>query len=105
MIIISFAEHNGSYAVVFKNLFDWVSRVELKMFEGKKLFLLSTAPGPRGGLGVIEHAMDRFPRHGAVISSVFTLPQYHQNFSVEAGILDEELREKFMEKVNLIERI
>lgn len=105
LIIISFAEHNGSYAVVFKNLFDWVSRVELKMFEGKKLFLLSTAPGPRGGLGVLEHAMDRFPRHGAVISSVFTLPQYHQNFSVEAGILDEELREKFMEKVNLIERI
>ena len=105
LIIISFAEHNGSYAVVFKNLFDWVSRVNLKMFEGKKLFLLSTAPGPRGGVGVLEHAIDRFPRHGAVISSVFTLPQYHQNFSETDGILDEELRTKFMEKVNLIESI
>ena len=105
LIIISFAEHNGSYAVAFKNLFDWVSRVELKMFDGKKLFLLSTAPGPRGGLGVLEHAIDRFPRHGAVISAVYTLPQYHQNFSVEGGILDEELGASFMEKVNMIEKI
>lgn len=105
LIIISFAEHNGSYAVVFKNIFDWVSRVELKMFENKKLFLLSTAPGPRGGVCVLEHAIDRFPHHGAVISGVFTLPRYHQNFSLEGGILDEELKEKFMEKVNLIERI
>ncbi len=105
MIIISFAEHNGSYAVVFKNLFDWVSRVELKMFEGKKLFLLSTAPGPRGGLGVLEHAVDRFPRHGAVISAVYTLPQYNQHFSAEEGILDDELREKFLEKVRMIEQL
>ena len=105
MIIISFAEHNGSYAVAFKNLFDWLSRVELKMFEGKKLFLLSTAPGPRGGVGVLEHAIDRFPRHGAVISAVFTLPQYNQHFSTEEGILDEELRAKFMEKVTMIESI
>ena len=105
LIIISFAEHNGSYAVVFKNLFDWVSRVELKMFEDKKLFLLSTAPGPRGGIGVLEHAVDRFPRHGAVISAVYTLPQYHQNFSMEGGILDEELKEKFLEKVSMIENL
>jgi chromate reductase len=27
-IIISFAEHNGSYTAAFKNIFDWISRIE-----------------------------------------------------------------------------
>ena len=26
-IIISFAEHNGSYAAAFKNILDWISRL------------------------------------------------------------------------------
>ena len=27
-ILISFAEHNGSYSVAFKNVMDWASRIE-----------------------------------------------------------------------------
>ncbi len=27
-IIISFAEHNGAYTTAFKNVFDWISRLE-----------------------------------------------------------------------------
>ena len=27
-IIISFAEHNGVYTAAFKNIFDWISRVD-----------------------------------------------------------------------------
>lgn len=27
-IIISFAEHNGAYSTAFKNIFDWISRIE-----------------------------------------------------------------------------
>ena len=27
-IIISLAEHNGAYTAAFKNLFDWLSRIE-----------------------------------------------------------------------------
>src|SRR5690554_902496 len=102
LIIISLSEHNGSYTAAFKNLFDWASRVKLNMFENKKVLLLATAPGPRGGLSVLEAAEKRFPIHGAEIITSFSLPKFQNNFSKEKGILDADLRtqfEKIIEKV------
>lgn len=32
-VIISFAEHNGTYTAAFKNIFDWTSRVKKKIFQ------------------------------------------------------------------------
>ena len=36
-IIISFAEHNGSYSAAYKNLFDWTSRINQKLFQNLSL--------------------------------------------------------------------
>ena len=94
-LIISMAEHNGSYTAGFKNLFDWTSRVKTKLFENKKMLLLSTSPGARGGFGVIEAAKSRFPIHGANIIDVFSLPHFQDNFNVENGIVNDELNTKF----------
>lgn len=79
-IIVSLAEHNGSYTAVFKNLLDWLSRNEPGNFRNKPMFLMSTSPGGRGGLGVITAALDRFPRHAAVITASFSLPSFNDNF-------------------------
>jgi chromate reductase, NAD(P)H dehydrogenase (quinone) len=81
LLIISVAEHNGTYTTYFKNIFDWASRAKLKMFEGKNMLLLSTAPGPRGGAGALQAAQTRFPIHGATIVGSFSLPQFAQNFA------------------------
>lgn len=94
-IIVSLAEHNGSYTAVFKNLFDWLSRNKLKMFESKKMLLLSTAPGPRGGRGVMDAALSRLPIHGAEILGHFCLPKFQENFDSENGIINEELNREF----------
>jgi len=102
LIIISVAEHNGTYTAAFKNLFDWVSRYQMKMFIGKKMFLLSTAPGPRGGQGSLEAALSRFPRHGAEIVAHFSLPNFQENFDVEKGIINEELKNIFLDKIKEI---
>lgn len=99
LLIISMAEHNGSYTTAFKNLFDWTSRLKMKMFEGKKIVLLSTAPGQRGGLGVIEAAKARFPIHGAIIIATFSLPFFQENFDVEKGIVNEKLESQFREMI------
>lgn len=96
LIIISLAEYNGSYTAAFKNLFDWASRHTLKMFEGKKLLLLSTAPGPHGGKTILHAAVDRFPRHGAEVVGQFALPQFRENFDDEIGITNEELKEELI---------
>lgn len=95
LILIGLAEHNGSYTAVFKNLFDWLSRYKLKMFESKKMFLVSTAPGPRGGRGVMDAALSRFPIHGAEILGHFCLPKFQENFDAEKGIINEELNREF----------
>lgn len=95
LLIVSLAEHNGSYTAAFKNLFDWTSRIKAKLFEGKKMLLLATAPGPRGGKSVLQAATQRFPVHGSVIVGTFSLPLFRENFSEEAGILDSALKEEF----------
>ena len=38
-VIISFAEHNGSYTVAYKNIFDWASRINPKVFQNKDMVL------------------------------------------------------------------
>lgn len=90
-VIISLAEHNGTYTTAFKNLFDWLSRQDSKMFS-KKMLLLSTSPGKRGGLGVMEAALVRFPLHGAEILGHFCLPVFEKNFDAEKGIIDDVLK-------------
>ncbi len=102
LVIISMAEHNGSYTAAFKNLFDWASRVKSKTFEAKKLFLLSTSDGSRGGASVLAAALERFPRHGAEILASFSLPNFSSNFDSENGIVDGELKSKFNENIIFI---
>lgn len=97
-IIISLAEHNGSYTAVFKNLMDWASRTELKFFNGTPMFLMSTSPGGFGGGNVMEAALARFPKFQANIVSAFKLPNFGDNFSVENGIIDDLLNAEFEAK-------
>lgn len=92
LLVISLSEHNGTYTTAFKNIFDWASRVQLKFFENKKMLLMATAPGPRGGQGVLEAAISRFPIHGAEIVETFVLPSFNANFDVQNEILNDEIK-------------
>ncbi|MEZ5942867.1 MAG: NAD(P)H-dependent oxidoreductase [Planctomycetaceae bacterium] len=94
-VVISLAEHNGSYSAAFKNIYDWASRVEKRVWSGKPMLLLSTAPGPRGGATVIEAAKTTFPRMGAHIKASFSLPNFYETFSDSEGILEPSLKAEF----------
>ena len=68
LLIISLAEHNGSYSVAFKNIFDWVSRIQnRKAFGNKPILLMATSPGARGGATVLEAAKGTFPYFGGKV--------------------------------------
>ncbi len=97
-IVISFAEHNGAYATVFKNLFDWMSRIDGKLWSDVPMFLMATSPGARGGATVLDIAKGRFPYMGGNIKAVFSLPSFNDNFS-EDGIKDKELNDKLNESI------
>ena len=99
-IMISFAEHNGSYSTAFKNIYDWMSRIEKNVWLDKPMFALSTSPGGRGGANVMSTVSGYFPHAGANIISKFSLPRFTANFSPEEGILDGELRDSFEKELN-----
>lgn len=100
-IIISLAEHNGSYSAAFKNIFDWASRVEKSMWLDKPMFLLATSPGARGGGKVLAAAVDRFPFMGGRVVASFSLPSFNQNFKESNGITDAGLESQFQEQLAL----
>lgn len=102
LLIISLAEHNGAYTAAFKNTFDWVTRLNMKCFSGKKLFLLATSPGARGGKTVLEIASGRFPFHAGEIIGKFSLPSFGENFVTGKGITNLELAHEFSAEVQKV---
>lgn len=99
LVILSLAEYNGSYTPAFKNMFDWCSRAEHKLFHKLKLFLLSTSPGAKGASCVMGAALREFPLHGAEILAAFSLPEYYQHFSTETGINHPVLKQEYVHQV------
>ncbi|CAM1371332.1 NADPH-dependent FMN reductase [Tenacibaculum xiamenense] len=87
--IISLAEHNGSYAAAFKNLFDWVSRKNREVFRNKPVLVMATSPGGRGGATVLAAAQGTFPHMGANVVGTYTLPKFYDVFK-EDKITDDD---------------
>lgn len=105
-LVISFAEHNGSYSAAFKNAFDWLSRLEGKVWAGKPALLLSTSPGARGGASVMAIAKARFPFSGGEVVATFSLPSFKVNFNPETGIKEPSLAEAYSEALMaFVERV
>ncbi|QFZ55574.1 NAD(P)H-dependent oxidoreductase [Oceanihabitans sp. IOP_32] len=97
-VVLSLAEHNGAYTTAFKNLFDWMSRIDVKVFNGKPMLLMATSPGARGGASVLAMAQERFPCHDSNIVEVFSLPSFSDNFS-EGKIINDTLNSDLKAKV------
>ena len=103
-IILSLAEHNGAYSSVFKNLFDWVSRIDGKLWSNKPMLLMSTSPGARGGGSVLDIAKNRFPFNGGNIVVTFSLPSFGDHFS-GGKIIDKDLNSELIDKVRTFENV
>lgn len=102
IIILSLPEQNGSYSVAFKNVFDWTSRLALfqrRFFRNKPIFLMSAAPGKRGGRSILRTAEGQFPHNGAGFIETFSLPGFEKNFEEGKGIVNEELNNELKEKL------
>ncbi|MDR0802715.1 NAD(P)H-dependent oxidoreductase [Fluviicola sp.] len=93
-LVISMAEHNGSYTAAFKNTLDWCSRIRGEVFHGKPMLLLSASPGKLGAKFVMESALSRFPKHTAQIIGHFSLPSFEENFK-DGTIVNQELASEF----------
>lgn len=88
-VVISYAEYNGSYTSAWKNIFDWTSRHNMKVFQDKPMLALATSPGERGGMAVLEHAKTVASFFGADIKGSLSVPSFYEHFDSEKGELSD----------------
>ncbi len=86
-LLISFAEHNGSYTAAYKNIFDWSSRINPKVFQNKPMALLSTSPGPGGAASVLTAAKNSAPYFDGIVKADLSVPSFYENFDLELSII------------------
>jgi chromate reductase, NAD(P)H dehydrogenase (quinone) len=90
-LMISVNEHNGGPSAFFKNVMDWLSRIEYKFLEGKKVLLMSTSDGQRGGAAALEYTKSRIPRHNGVVVESFSFPGFKDHFSLSENKITDEI--------------
>lgn len=100
-IVLSLAEHNGSFSAAFKNIFDWASRQSQRVWADKPMLLLATSPGGRGGASVLATAEQIYPYQGAKIVASYALPSFYDNFQ-EGKLIESEHSVKIGEAAKLL---
>jgi len=100
-LVLSFAEYNGTYTASFKNIFDWASRMDAKVFQYKPSLFLSASPGPGGASSVLRQALESAEYYGAEVVAGISVPTFAQKFDMEARQMsDELLRERLTKEMD-----
>ncbi|GAA4320262.1 NADPH-dependent FMN reductase [Pontixanthobacter gangjinensis] len=96
-LVIAVNEHNGGPSAFFKNIIDWLSRLDRNFLDGKKILLISTSPGKRGAKSSLEYTQNIFGRFGGEVIESFSLPSFKDNF--EDGKVTNEVLDMGIEDV------
>ncbi len=91
--LISSPENNSSITVILKNVIDWMSRMDGKIFQEKPVLLMSATPGKNGGRTNLEHMERLMPWWGGTVVGTFSLARFPEAFDVEAGDLRDSERQ------------
>ncbi|TLP79800.1 NADPH-dependent FMN reductase [Maribacter sp. ACAM166] len=99
-LIIAVNEHNSYPSAYFKNVIDWLSRLDSKFLVDKKILLMATSNGNRGAMGALDVAEKMLTRFKGDVVASFSLANYSVNFDEEKGITHAALAKIHNEKVN-----
>lgn len=84
VIILACPEHNGAPPAEFKNLYDWGTRVaganSQTLFNQRKVIIVTTSGGERGGATVSSYLSTITPYHGANVVGAHIIAKYYDNF-------------------------
>lgn len=103
-LVLSVSEHNSMPTAYFKNLLDWLSRIERLFLEDTKVLLLSASPGKRGGISALEATKALLPRFGAEVVACFSLPSFAENFDPQKGVLPDDLKREYQAALDVFEK-
>ncbi len=102
--VIATPEHNGMITAFFKNLMDWLSRIDRKFFDDKPILLLSSSPGKGGGKRAIQNLETLLGYFAGNVIGKFSLPSFNKNFNTTENILtNNELSEELKNLVEALE--
>ena len=83
LIIIGFAEHNGTFTAAWKNLLDWVTRTDREFFGHTPVLALATSPGAGGARSVLQQAAQSLPFFGAEVVDTISVPHFPDVFDTD----------------------
>lgn len=102
--ILACPEHNGLPPAGFKNLYDWLSRINQQVFQQKPVLLLSTSSGKNGGAANLHLLKGLLPRWGGEPAGMFSLGDFYENFNcADIKIKDPLLELQLTEEVQSFE--
>lgn len=90
-LIISVNEYNLSISSFFKNIIDWLSRVDPLFLDQKKVLVMSTSASEKGAVHALEYMKKVLPTLGAVSVESFSIPLFHENFDSQKLTIKNEI--------------
>ena len=96
VIMIASPEYNGSLSGTLKNTIDWLSRDEngqpsRDAYLGKKFVIMSTSPGPSGGVKGLAHLRSIIENiGGTVLTGQLIVPNGYEAFDGDGHLKNEE---------------
>lgn len=82
-VIVSFAEHNGTFTAAFKNTLDWASRRQQRVWQDRPVLVLAASPGGGGARSVLAHAATSVPFMGGRVVGQLSVPNFPQVWDPE----------------------
>ncbi len=96
-VLISVNEHNGTISAFFKNVIDWLSRVDGSYLSDAKVILLSTSDGARGGQTALKYLTDFYTRKKVDIIASIPFASFSENFDVNERKITNQQQAKIMQ--------
>lgn len=83
-VLVSFAEHNGNVTAAWKNIFDWMSRIDRNVWQDKPMVMLAASPGPGAGAYVLANQEVQAPFFGANLKGKHGVGGWHDAWDARA---------------------
>ena len=99
-LILSVNEHNGNPSGFFKNVLDWLSRLDRNFMANTNVLLMVTSPGRGGAKGAMAVVEKMLPFFDGTLIASFSLPSFNHNFAKDQGITDASLAKEHEEVLN-----
>jgi|SRR5690625_76113 len=90
-LILAVTEHNMSIPGFLKNIFDWLSQMDSKFLNGKKVLLMSTSEDEKGSIHALEYMKKLLPSFGAEVIESFSLPYFSKNYDEQENTLKDQI--------------